>query len=83
MTMDTNDMQIIKASEFKSKCLRLMNQVNETGEEIIVTKNGVPISKLVPFRAPVSSLFGLHKKQLRSQDSLIEPVGEPWDVENC
>ena len=76
-------MQTIKASEFKAKCLQLMNQVNETGEEIIVTKNGKPVSKLVPYTAPVSSLFGLHKNKVQSMDSLIAPVDETWDVENC
>jgi len=41
-------MQTIKASEFKAKCLHLMDVVNETNEEIIITKNGKPISRLVP-----------------------------------
>ena len=30
----------IKASEFKAKCLRLMDEVAESGEEIVITKNG-------------------------------------------
>ena len=38
----------IKASEFKAKCLKLMDEVAETGEEIVITKNGRPVSKLVP-----------------------------------
>jgi len=33
-------MQTIKASEFKAKCLALMDQVKETGDEIVITKNG-------------------------------------------
>jgi len=31
------DMQTIKASEFKAKCLHLMDQVNHTGKEITIT----------------------------------------------
>ena len=31
-------MQTIKASVFKAKCLHLMDEVNETGEEIVITK---------------------------------------------
>ena len=34
----------IKASEFKAKCLKLMDEVAESGEEIIITKNGRPVS---------------------------------------
>ena len=38
----------IKASEFKAKCLKLMDEVAESGEEIIITKNGRPVSRLMP-----------------------------------
>ena len=40
MKVGENAMQTIKASEFKAKCLRLMDEVNHTGEGIIITKNG-------------------------------------------
>ena len=32
----------IKASEFKAKCLKLMDEVAESGEEIVITKHGRP-----------------------------------------
>lgn len=31
--------QFIKASEFKAKCLHLMDVVNESGKEIVITKS--------------------------------------------
>ena len=74
-------MQTIKASEFKSHCLRLMDEVNETGEEIVITKNGHPVSLLVPYRQPASSLFGCSQNVISSKDDLIEPVGEDWDAD--
>lgn len=75
-------MQTIKASVFKAKCLHLMDEVNETGEEIVITKNGKPVSKLVPYREKVKSLFGLHRGKVACRDDLIEPVGEPWEAES-
>lgn len=74
-------MQTIKASEFKAKCLHLMNLVNQTNEEIIITKNGKPISKLVPYHKQVNSLFGLHKNNIKSHDDLISSTGEEWSVD--
>ena len=74
-------MQTVKASVFKAKCLRLMDLVNESGEEIIITKNGKPVSRLVPYRKPVDSLFGLHKGWVKSGDDLLDPVGDEWTVE--
>ena len=74
-------MQTIKASEFKAKCLHLMDVVNETNEEIIITKNGKPVSRLLPYKKNVKSLFGLGSAHIHSHDDLIEPTGEQWDVE--
>lgn len=73
--------QTIKASVFKAKCLKLMEEVNQTGEEIVITKNGKPISKLVPYRSRPQSLFGLHGGKIHSHDDLIEPVDGKWDAE--
>lgn len=74
-------MHTIKASEFKAKCLHLMDVVNETKEEFVITKNGVPVSKLVPYNKPIDSLFGLHKQQIIFHDDLIEPVDVAWSAD--
>lgn len=74
-------MYSIKASLFKAKCLALMDQVNENNEEIVITKNGKPVSKLVPYRKSVDSLFGLHSGRLAIKDDLIRPIDESWDVD--
>lgn len=74
-------MQTIKASVFKAKCLYLMDLVSESNEEIVITKNGKPVSKLVPYRKSVDSLFGLHKDSVKSFDDLVAPTGERWDVD--
>ncbi len=74
-------MQTIKASVFKAKCLALLDQVNETGEEIIITKNGKPVSRLVPLRTPPKTLFGLHKGVIASTADIVAPLDIPWDAE--
>ena len=55
-------MKEIKASVFKARCLRLMDEVATSGEEIVVTKNGKPVSRLVPIKTRPKDLFGLHKE---------------------
>ena len=47
----------IKASEFKAKCLKLMDEVAANGEEIVITKNGVPTARLVAYREKPKSFF--------------------------
>ena len=74
-------MQIIKASDFKAKCLRLMDEVNESGKELVITKNGRPVSKLVPFRKKPKTLFGRHARQVVMRDDLITGIDEAWDAD--
>ncbi len=73
-------MKTLKASEFKAKCLKLMDKVQESGEEILITKNGKPVSKLVPYRVRVSTLLGFHKDKISSEDKDIFSTSEEWDA---
>lgn len=74
-------MSTIQASEFKSKCLALMDTVAATGETLIVTKNGKPVAELRPYSGGrVDSPFGLHKG-LECHGDLLEPLEENlWDA---
>jgi prevent-host-death family protein len=73
-------MQTIKASEFKAKCLALMDQVKETGDEIIITKNGVPVSKLSPIINKPKTLFGTSKQNLKITGDILEPIDVEWEA---
>ncbi len=73
-------MKTIKASEFKAKCLKLMDQVAETGETLVITKNGRPVAELRPIKKRVDSLFGLHKGQIRIKGDIVSPLDVEWEV---
>ncbi len=51
--MDTNGREI-PAGEFKARCLAILDDVALTGENIIVTKRGKPVAKVVPIEEPPS-----------------------------
>ncbi len=40
----------INASAFKARCLRLLDEVSRTGEELVILKRGRPVARLVPAR---------------------------------
>ena len=71
----------IKASEFKAKCLKLMDEVAASGEEIIVTKNGRPVSRLVPYREKPKSLFGIDTGRIELLCDIIEPLDVELEAE--
>ena len=74
-------MQTLKASEFKARCLKLMDEVQKTGEEIVITKHGKPISKLVPYSVKASTLLGLHEAKISSLDQDIFSSDETWEAD--
>ena len=73
-------MKTLKAGEFKAKCLKLMDEVAATGEEVVITKHGKPVSKLVPFRKPAKTLFGLHKGKSKILGDIMAPIDVKWEA---
>ena len=73
-----NAPRTIKASEFKAKCLKLMDEVAESGDEIIITKNGRPVSRLVPFRKKPDSWFGRDRDIIQIHGDIVSPMPGDW-----
>ena len=74
-------MQTIQASEFKARCLALMDQVAASGGILVVTKNGKPVAELHPYQgARAASPFGLHPG-VRILGDIVSPVAdEDWEA---
>ena len=70
-------MRQMAAGEFKAKCLAIMDELNETGRPLLVTKRGEPSVKIFPARS---------SKQKRKDnffgrlEGIIEIVGDPDDL---
>lgn len=71
----------IKASEFKATCLRLMDEVAETGEEIVVTKHGRPTARLVPCRKQFRDWFGADRGAVEIVGDIVSPIDAEWEAE--
>ncbi len=79
----TSAERTVPAGEFKTNCLRLMDEVHETGTEIVVTKHRRPVVRVSPFRQERPKLVGSCRGQLRilaDIDSLPAIPTEDWDV---
>ena len=72
----------MKASEFKAKCLKLMDEVAQTGDEIIITKNGQPVAKLAPYRDRPKSWFGRDRDKLRILGDIVSPIDVEWEADS-
>lgn len=76
----TQEARAVTASEFKARCLQLMDEVNDSGKEIVITKWGKPVSRLVPYRERPATLFGLFAGQMKILGDIIEPIDVEWEV---
>ena len=68
----------ISASQFKARCLGLMDQVAATGEVLVITKNGQPVAELhACASARRASPFGLHPG-VEIHSDLLAPIDSAW-----
>ena len=75
MTMVTVSKSILKA-----KMLELFRRIEQTGEELVVTSNGVPVLKVVPYRPPLSieEVFGDLAGHVEYHADILEPTTDEW-----
>ena len=79
--MDESLVRSITASEFRAKCLALMDEVAETGEEILITKRGQPVARLTAYRERPKTLYGKYRGQIKIYGDLDELDDEGWEEE--
>lgn len=74
----------LNASDFKARCLAILDQVNETGEIVTILKRGKPIAQLVP---PVQEEDGYPQQSLRGSVRILGDIVSPvlpegaWEAE--
>lgn len=72
--------QHLPAGEFKAKCLQLMDAVQKQHFQIVITKRGKPVAKLVPYETTPPSLFGFMKGSATIHGDIISPIDVQWDA---
>ena len=72
----------IPAGVFKAKCLKIMDDVHKHHSEVIITKHGKAIAKLISVEAqPKRKLLGLLKGKVIIHGDIIGPTGEAWEAD--
>jgi prevent-host-death family protein len=77
MTMVMSE-KVMSASQFKAKCLAVLDEVAATGRPVVVTKRGKPVARVVSVE-PVPSLLG-SARILVSEEELMEPIDMDWEL---
>jgi prevent-host-death family protein len=73
-------MSTVSKSVLKAKMLEYFRQVEETGEELIVTDNGRPVVKVVPIRKrrTAADVFGDARGRVVYREDILAPTTDEW-----
>lgn len=61
----------IAASEFKARCLRIIDEVERTGQSYVITKHGKPKAVLSPVSSKPRSLRGAWKDFMQIRGDIV------------
>jgi prevent-host-death family protein len=77
-------MDEVSISEFKAKCLALLEQVRTTKKPLRITRHGKPVAEVVPSTVVQdrSSWIGSMKDSTKILGDIISPANDPddWEV---
>jgi prevent-host-death family protein len=78
-------MKTMNASDFKARCLSILDEVESTGEVITILKRGRPVAQVVP---PMYGESRYPQRELKGSVKIHGDVASPalpastWEAEN-
>jgi prevent-host-death family protein len=70
----------VPAGKFKAKCLGLLDEVQTSGQEIVVTKYGKPVAKITAVEPKDVEAFKSLKGTVKIKGDIVEPTSpKGWD----
>jgi prevent-host-death family protein len=75
MTMKTTT---VPAGKFKAQCLEILDRVAERKEEVIVTKHGKPVARVVPLASKKENLL---RNSVTVLGDIVGPILDDWEAD--
>jgi prevent-host-death family protein len=70
----------LTASEFKAKCLHLLDEVAESGKTVVITKRGRPVARVTPVKPSGRPLRGSWKGRIKIKGDIVNfNVADEWE----
>jgi prevent-host-death family protein len=71
----------LPAGEFKAKCLQVIDEVQRLRMQVIITKRGKPVAKLVPLDEQPESFIGSMKGTMEIIGDIVAPIDVKWEAD--
>jgi prevent-host-death family protein len=69
----------ITVTDFKAKCLQILERVRTTGEKVFITKHGKVIAELGPVANTKPAGPGIAKGSIKILGDIVEPYDAGWE----
>lgn len=73
-------MKTIPATEFKARCLALLEEVRTTRKPLLITRHGKSVVQIMPCAAEPIGDNPL-KNSVTFESDLVSPIGGAWEAE--
>jgi prevent-host-death family protein len=67
----------VPVAEFEAKCVELLDEIAGSGDELVVTRDGKPLAKVVSVEP---SLRGPMYGTIDIVGDIVEPIDAQWDA---
>ena len=74
-------MKTMPAAQFKARCLKVMDEVQNPREPVVITKKGKPVAKLVPPDTPPRDILGCLRGVIEIVGDIESPLVPPEEWE--
>ncbi len=71
----------IAAGKFKATCLAVLDEVQRGRQEVVITKRGKAVARIVPVEETTPELFGRMKGTFEILGDIVGPMHDVWDVD--
>ena len=72
---------VVSKSRFKPKALEYFREVERTGKALIITDQGKPVLKIIPYLGSPDEILKELRGTVKSYEKPVEPVGmDDWNA---
>ena len=73
-------MKTMAISEFKTKCLSVLKEINRTNESLVITKHGKPFADVRPHKQKLGDVLDRLRASTRVTGDIVSPIDVEWDA---
>ena len=77
-SLDSSSTLEVPAGVFKNTCLALMDKVHDERVQVVITKHGNPVARLVPVDVDGPSALGFMRGSVLAEDDIVSPDFDAW-----